>query len=352
MSGPRILFVVDAGGEVGDRHVARSLPLAQALAARGATPIFLSPPPVAERLQALAADLPRLSAPAGGVETLAAAAVFADIEAVVFDHDGLSFEQHEAIGRDRPRLAVDDRADRPLGAEMVLDPGPHRTEADYAELASGARLLLGPQYAPLPPEYSALREAAWTRRDGPVRRILVDLDRPAAGAVAGEVLQTLRPRLGNLAIDIVLGAASPSRRGLERLAAHDRRLGLNFDPQDLAVLAAEADIAVGPADESLFARCALGLPSILVVLDEAQRPAAAVLEKAGAALAADRAGPDFAAQLDRAIVRLLADAGLRARLSRTAGATCDGLGAPRAAEAFLALLGGRDSLTQSPTRQA
>jgi UDP-2,4-diacetamido-2,4,6-trideoxy-beta-L-altropyranose hydrolase len=352
MSGPRILFVTDAGPEVGDGHVTRSLSLAQALAARGATPIFLSPPPVVEVLQALAPETPRISAPAGGAETLTAAAAFADVEAVVFDHDGLARETHDAIGKGRPRLVIDDRADRPLGAELVLDPGPHRTSADYVQIAPGARLLLGPQYAPLRPEFSALREASMARREGPVRRILIDMRPPDAGGVTGQVLQKLRTRLGTLAIDAILSASAPSLRGLERLAAHDPRLELHVDTPDLAVLAAEADAVIGVADASAWERCALALPTILLVLASDQRAAAAAVAEAGAALVVDREAADFEAQLDRAIVRLMADAALRQRLSEAAAAMCDGLGAPRVAEAFLEIVAARDSLPQSQTRHA
>lgn len=347
----RILFVADAGPAVGDRHVRRSLALAQALAARGATPIFLSPPPVAEILQTLAPETARISAPVGGPESLIAAAAFADIEAVVFDHDALDRDAHEAIGKGRPRLVVDDLADRPLGAEVVLAAAPHRTAADYVQFAPGAKLLLGPQYAPLRPEFSALREAAMARREGPVRRILISMGRADAGGITGQVLQKLRSRLGTLALDVVLGADAPSRRGLDRLAAHDPRLELHVDTPDMAVLAAEADAAIGAAGPSTWERCALGLPSVLLILDETQRPVGSAVAEAGAALVVDCAGADFEAQLDRAIVRLLADAGLRQRLSAAAAAMCDGLGAPRAAEAFLGILSARDGLPQSQTQQ-
>ena len=46
MTGPRILFVVDAGPEVGGGHVMRSLTLARALEPKGASFAFLAPPPV------------------------------------------------------------------------------------------------------------------------------------------------------------------------------------------------------------------------------------------------------------------------------------------------------------------
>ena len=46
MSGPSILFVVDAGPAVGGGHVMRSLTLAGALSGQGAACRFVAPPPV------------------------------------------------------------------------------------------------------------------------------------------------------------------------------------------------------------------------------------------------------------------------------------------------------------------
>ena len=55
----------------------------------------------------------------------------------------------------------------------------------------------------------------------------------------------------------------------------------------------------------------------------------------------DAAAPDFDATLDRALMRLLTDAGLRRDLAAKSAEICDGRGAPRAAEAFLALIAAR-----------
>ncbi|MET0295266.1 MAG: UDP-2,4-diacetamido-2,4,6-trideoxy-beta-L-altropyranose hydrolase [Phenylobacterium sp.] len=352
MSGPRILFVVDAGPGVGGGHLVRSLALAQALAARGATPIFLSTPPVEEALRILAPGTPRISAPSGGPPGLIAAAAFAEAEAVAFDHFGLSREAHAAIGRGRPRLVVDELANRPLGAELVVDDTPGRPLAAYAQLAPEARVLIGPQYAALRPEFSGLREAALMRREGPVRRVLVALGLTDPEGLAGLVVSKLRARFGGLAIDIVLGADAASRGGLERLAGRDARLSVHVETPDMGMLMAEADIAVGAAGTSAWERCALALPSVAIAISDNQRARATALAETGAALVVDRASATFEADLERAIVRLAASAGLRTRLAQTGAGLCDGLGGLRLADALLGLIGARDSLPHSQTQEA
>ena len=57
MSGPRILFVVDAGRRVGGGHVMRSLTLARALEAQGASIRMLGPPEAAALLEAFAPEV-------------------------------------------------------------------------------------------------------------------------------------------------------------------------------------------------------------------------------------------------------------------------------------------------------
>jgi len=163
MTGPRILFVVDAGPSVGGGHVMRSLTLARALEAQGARAAFVGPPAVSELLDPFAPDTARIAA-----EDLAAAAVRESFDAIVFDHYGLSEPDHRAMAQGRPVLVIDDLANRPLGADLVLDSGPARRAEDYNGLTRAhARLLLGPTFAPVRPEFAALRSTLVFYESGP-----------------------------------------------------------------------------------------------------------------------------------------------------------------------------------------
>jgi UDP-2,4-diacetamido-2,4,6-trideoxy-beta-L-altropyranose hydrolase len=336
MTGPRILFVVDAGPKVGGGHVMRSLTLAGALGAQGATCTFMGPPPVSALLQTFAPGAAHLAAASAEPRDLAAAIGSEQFDAVVFDHYGLNDRDHRAMGQGRPVLVIDDLADRPLGADLVLDSGPGRREEDYEGLIpAGARLLLGPNYAPVRPEFAALRETALAWRGEPVQRFLVSLGLTDVGGITARVVERLRLRVGEAGIDIVLGAASPSLAGFAKIARRDSRLALHVDTPHMARLTAEADIAVGAAGTSTWERCVLGLPSVMIVLADNQRAAAASLADRGAALVIEAGTPDFDAQLDRGVMRLLTDVNLRRQLAERSALICDGLGASRVATAFL-----------------
>ncbi len=194
------------------------------------------------------------------------------------------------------------------------------------------------------PEFAHLRNAALARRSGGVRRVLVTLGLTDVGAITARVVERLRMRLNDVAMDVVLGAGAPSLPGLTKIASRDPRMTLHVDSQDMAHLILNADIAIGAAGSSIWERCVLGLPSAMLVLAQNQQGAADAMAEREAALVIDARADDLDARLDRAIVRLLTDAALRARLSAASAAICDGLGAGRAAEALLKLIATRDSL--------
>jgi len=342
MTGPRILFVVDAGAKVGGGHVMRCLTLAGALSAQGATCAFMGPPAVSAILESFAPAAQQLAAASTEPRDLAAAIGSEQFDAIVFDHYGLSERDHRAMGQGRPVLVIDDLADRPLGADLVLDSGPERRVQDYDGLIpEHARLLLGPSYAPVRPEFAALRQTALAWRGEPVQRFLVSMGLTDVGGITARVVERLRLRVGEAGIDVVLGSGAPGLPGFQKVARRDPRLTLHVDTPHMARLTAEADIGIGAAGSATWERCTLGLPSVLVVVAENQRSAAAALAQRGAALVVDAAAADFDAQFDRAVTKLLKDADLRRQLAEASAEICDGQGASRTAEAFLKLIAAR-----------
>nr|WP_172272843.1 UDP-2,4-diacetamido-2,4,6-trideoxy-beta-L-altropyranose hydrolase [Caulobacter sp. RHG1] len=325
---PRILFICNAGPAIGGGHVMRSITLARALQARGAACAFLATPETARVLEAFAPDMAPVADDDG-------------FSAVAFDHYGLSADDHRALAKGRPSLALDDLADRPLAVDLVLDSGPVRKAEDYAGLVSPeTRLLLGPAYAPVRPAFAALRETALARRAerGPVKRILVSLGLTDVGGITGRVADLLRPLAGEARLDLVLGGGAPSLPGLWEIAAQDPRVTLHVDTQHMPELVLEADLAIGAGGSTTWERCTLGLPALSLILADNQVAAAQALDAASASPCLDVAAPHFEAAFKAMVADLLTNTDRRAALSTASAAVCDGLGADRAAEALLAAL--------------
>jgi len=342
MSSPSILFVVDAGPAVGGGHVMRSLTLAAVLEAQGASCRFVAHPAAGAILTAFAPETPQAPAGSNTPRDLAEAVAGERYDAIVFDHYGLAAGDQRTMAQGAPSMAIDDLADRPLGVDMVLDSGPARRAEDYDSLIDeGARLLLGPHFAPVRPEFAALRDTALAWRGEPVGRVLVSLGLTDVDGVTARVIDRLRPRIGESGLDVVLGADAPSLAGLAKVARRDTRIAIHVDSPHMARLTAEADIAVGAAGSSTWERCTLGLPTLMLVLAENQRASARALAEREAALVVDVDAADFDTSFDRALMRLMTDAALRRQLAANSAELCDGQGGPRVAEAFLKLIADR-----------
>jgi UDP-2,4-diacetamido-2,4,6-trideoxy-beta-L-altropyranose hydrolase len=342
-----VLFFADAGAEVGGGHVMRCLTLARVLVDRGAECAFVESRAAAPILRRFgwpdetvlamigAEELPALLAYAGRIAELF------EPDVVVIDHYRIGARQGAAMRRaDRRIVVIDDLADRPLDADLIVDPSfGRKPEAYRGQAPEGARVVTGPAYALVRPEFASARPRAMSRRakHGPVGRALVSLGLTDVGGVSWRVVQTLLPRLGDMRLDVVVGQGAQSLPALRRAAGADRRLRLLVDHEEMGSLMADADAGVGAGGSSVWERAVVGLPAVTLSLASNQRPMLALMAEAGLTLAADPTASDFAAELATAWGRLLADAGLRWRLASRSSELCDGHGAERVADAVLEL---------------
>jgi UDP-2,4-diacetamido-2,4,6-trideoxy-beta-L-altropyranose hydrolase len=342
---PRILFLADAGPEVGGGHVMRCLTLARALVERGAECAFVESrgaAPILRRFGWPAQTLLAI-ADAGDVAALVAFAnEFAerfDPTTVVIDHYGIDVRQEDLLHINGRRLVViDDLADRKHRCDLLLDPGYGRRREHYDLVVEGeCATMVGPSHALVRPEFGAARQRSLGRRakHGPVRRALISLGLTDLGAVTHRVVQALIETLGDIRLDVVLGHDAPSIPALGEMALSDRRLHLWVDTAEMASLMADADIAIGAGGSSVWERATVGLPTVSVVLAGNQREMVDQLAGAGFTLAVDVAEPDFEARLRACWTTLVGDQTLRWSLAERTAQLCDGNGAERVADAIM-----------------
>jgi UDP-2,4-diacetamido-2,4,6-trideoxy-beta-L-altropyranose hydrolase len=156
------------------------------------------------------------------------------------------------------------------------------------------------------------------------------------GGVTARVVRLLLKQAHPAEVVAVVGRNAPSLPALRSLG--DPRLKVVVEAKDMDRLMAEADLAIGAGGSSTWERCTLGLPTLLLVLAPNQAPSAEALQRRGAAVVLDVSEPDFDAAFGAEAIALLADDQRRVALSQTAAALCDGRGADRVAEHFLARL--------------
>lgn len=341
------IFRADASAGIGTGHVVRCRTLAEALVARGWQAILV------------AADLPEGLAsgwPGGETAVVRLAEVGspdpepAEIAAraghgaalVVGDHYGHGTAWFEGMRREQPGsvlVAIDDLADRGLPVDIVLNQNLGATEAGYAGLApSGARVLTGPRFALLRPEFAALRDRREDRK-GRIERILVFMsgaDPFNVTARATEALATF-----DLSVDIVVGSAYAHLAHLRAIATRMPRATVHVNTPEMASLMERADLAIGAPSSASWERCTLGLPAVLITLADNQLVVGQHLAEAGAAVSLGWQDAVTTTDIAAAVRALLDDPVRVARMSQVAAGITDGRGTARVVEIIETMTSGR-----------
>jgi UDP-2,4-diacetamido-2,4,6-trideoxy-beta-L-altropyranose hydrolase len=224
-------------------------------------------------------------------------------------------------------VAIDDLGDRPLPVDLVVNQNLGAEEARYRSLVpTTARILVGPTFALLRPEFAAAHDRRRTR-SGAIDRILVfmsgadvpDTTRRAAEAAAAVGAQ----------VDVVVGAVYPHLPALRRWAAGQPSVELHVNTSAMAALMERADLAIGAPSSASWERCAVGLPSILVVLADNQRETGRLLAEHGAALTLGWHTSIDTDRIERAIRTLRTEPARVRDMSSAAGGITDGRGTER-----------------------
>ena len=303
----KIVFRVDASNRMGTGHLMRCLTLAEALRERGTDLQFICRAHqgnLTELLQKQAIPvtvLPESKRPIREKYTddyAACLGVPQDEDAeqtievlhgdrpdwLIVDHYGLDAGWEQRL---RPHVArlmvIEDLANRHHDCDLLLDQNYTKGSEDrYRKLVpENCRLLLGPRFALLKPEYAAYRRTL-RPRDGEVRRVLVFFggsDRRNMTALTLEALSA--PEFGHLEVHVVVGASNSHRVQLERQALSRPLTNLYGPRPHLAGLMMQSDISIGGGGATTWERMCLGLPCMVITLSENQIPVSNLLAEQG-----------------------------------------------------------------------
>ena len=256
---------------------------------------------------------------------------------IICDHYALSadWELAAKAAAGSRLMAIDDLADRPHAADLLLDQNLGHTPADYAGLVPPAcRLLTGTRYALLREEFAAWREASLQRRaaqaeTGYLKHILVNLGGVDKDNHTLAVLQALSGSLpAACSITVVMGKTAPHTAAVQAFAdGAPYPCRVLVGANNMAELMAEADLAIGAAGSTSWERCCLGLPTMMLVLAENQRGIAVALQAAGAALSLKTA--EIAVSKFVPVISYFSRSENLTAMFVKAAALCDGKGAAR-----------------------
>ena len=321
------VFRLDAGPVIGGGHAVRCSALADALALQFWHCTFAVASPGAETIRRLVGRRHDVQALPEGAEVDAAALVSSHppCDLLVVDHYGWSAAEERACRGWARRIAViDDLCDRDRDCDVLVNVGLDRKPDDYATFVpTDCRVLTGPGYALLRQQFANRRILRCGERKG-VARVIVSFGLADTQNFSERALEALLAAGFSGKVDLVVGRDFPHLARVDAAARHGTLLlEVHVEPEDVASLVAAADLAIGAAGGSVWERCCLAVPSVVLSAAPNQdRNARSLAVRGACELAQDG---DLAALLER----LLHDPARIAGMASTAAAFTDGRGAAR-----------------------
>lgn len=308
-----VVFRADASIDIGTGHVMRCLTLANALRDVGANchficrehagnliyrikengfdvtalPVFTKQAPSHEFTSDVYSDWLGADWETDASQTSAALKV--PVDWLVTDHYAIDHRWESRLRSSCHKLmAIDDLADRDHECDILLDQNLGRTKADYAaRVPADCIILCDPRFALLRPEFAAQRFASLARRkSGELCHLLINMGGVDKINASSQVLLALRNCVfpETCTITVVMGLQAPWLAEVRHLAAAmPWSTEVLVDVSNMAELMAASDLAIGAAGSTSWERCALGLPSVVVVLAQNQESIATALHATGAA---------------------------------------------------------------------
>lgn len=328
-----VVLRADASAEIGSGHVIRCRTLGEELRRRGWTATLVSRQ-LDERLGRSfdAAGIDRVELPASLPIELEpghlARALQKHVDLLVADHYAIDAGWLTAAREWAPiLLSIDDLADRPQPVDLLLNQNLGVAADQYAGLVpTSTRVLTGPRYALVRPAFAEAHRHRRVR-SGRLEHALVLM----GGADAADV--TRRSAAGVVAagipVDVVVGPLYPHRAALRSWAAGQPLVRLQVDPPDVAGLMDRADLAIGAPGSASWERCAVGLPTVLVILARNQVEPGRSLVEAGAAQSLGWHTDVTSVDVTRIVRALAADPSAVRAMSGQAAAVTDGRGTER-----------------------
>ena len=333
-----VLFVTHGNRSVGFGHVRRCLSLAVALRKRSVGCEFLldGDATVAEIVSGsgFVCSITKSGSSDAGeairlIKTLAPAAVVAD--SYTFTTDYL----RRLTEAGRPVVAIDDLADRELPVALVVNCTVGMAAGTYRS-TSPARLLLGPTYALLRPEFAEEPSRSFPVHVGTV---LLTLGGSDPANLMPRLMRWIAAELEPVQLNVVAGPLSDDLNEIKtEAAAIGPRALVHQQPDDMRGLMLNADLAVSGGGQTLYELAATATPTVAIRLADNQTSnlvgfeAARVLTWAG-----DAQEGDLEAKVRAHLRRLAKNPQERAAMAAAGRSLVDGRGAGRVAAAVAEL---------------
>ncbi|MGP4060593.1 UDP-2,4-diacetamido-2,4,6-trideoxy-beta-L-altropyranose hydrolase [Halobacillus sp. H74] len=289
----RVGFRTDASTDSGTGHVMRCLTLAEELRMQGAEVFFMCrrrPGDLVDFIQQKRFAVYAITGAEGiswredAARSLGILDNVGIVDWLIVDHYDLDARWERVLKSSVKRLMViDDLADRPHDCHLLLDQNlyPDMDKRYEGRIPDGTVKLLGPAYTLLREEF-ILEAERLSNPNGTLERILVSF---GGSDPTNETLKALKAILmleKQPEVDVVIGKSNPYQTEILAFCKKVKEFHLHIQTNEIARLMQKADIAIGAGGGSVWERCYMNLPSIVIETASNQTEIIAFLEEKGA----------------------------------------------------------------------
>lgn len=369
----KVAIRADASNRIGTGHVMRCLTLATTLKTYGIQVIFLSKNHsgnLNDFIRAQGFELFALSAPKQQVEDqtndkLWLGCNYQDdvnecvdalsntkIDMLIVDHYSLNYQWQSLIKTKLKQSAliklmvIDDLANRKHDCDLLLDQTLGREILDYKELIPNhCHLLLGSHYIMLRDEFVINRQAAKNKRSQYSKdsenktNILISMGGTDTDNISEKLLNwliTYKQVNNKIYATVIANQTSPYLTNLTAIRDQHSWISIIKNPDSMAKLMLDADIAIGSSGSTAWERCCLGLPSLSIISASNQVFLNENLTKTGAIINLGHFSALTYEKLEKPLSKLINDKNEYKTLVKNSLLCCDGLGRNRVTNILLA----------------
>lgn len=223
------------------------------------------------------------------------------INLLIVDHYGLGEKWETAVSQYVNQIMViDDLANRKHRCNLLLD---QNIVDDFARryddlIPNSCQKFLGPDYMLLREEFIHSKKR---RRTGRITNILVSFGGSDPQNETLRVIHILASLNNDATVNVVVGQSSPFRNMIDHFCCKFKNFNYYCQVNNMAQLINKADISIGAGGTSMWERCFLGLPSIVIALAKNQIDVAKMAQKLGAVIYLGENGTISSKQIAEAI---------------------------------------------------
>ena len=202
---------------------------------------------------------------------------------LIVDHYALDVRWETMLRQTASKiLVIDDIADRQHDCDMLLDQNAHKNASNRydGKVPSNCIKFLGPRFAILRKEFQAAKNQL-KRQQGAIKRIIVAF----GGADTTETINVLnmleKTKFLDIDVDVVIAFGHPKKDEISFLCSLHPNWYLHYAAKNMAMLMANADVAIGAGGIITWERIYLGLPAFVKVVAGNQAEAMGYLSSSG-----------------------------------------------------------------------